>query len=143
MTKRLITLLAALLLLAFAAVGCGDDNGSDGSGGDKPAQAESGDDSGSSDSGNDATVESGDTEVPANLDEAIEQCKKSVNSAPNVSDDSKSKLEDICEKAGSGDQEDIEQAAREVCETIVKDSIPEGSPGRDAALSACETAGKQ
>jgi ABC-type glycerol-3-phosphate transport system substrate-binding protein len=133
MTKRLITLLAALLLLAFAA-GCGDDNGSDSSGSDKPAQAES---------EKDATVESGDAEAPANLDEAIEQCKKSVNQAPNVSDDSKSKLEDICEKAGSGDQEDIEAAAREVCETIVKDSIPEGSPGREAALSACESAGGQ
>jgi hypothetical protein len=138
MFKRFLTLMAAVMLLAFAAVGCGDDNdgGSNGSG-DNAAETQS------EDTTTDATVESGDVEVPANLEEAVERCKESVGQAPQISDDAKSKLEDICDKAGSGDEQEIEEAAREVCETIVEESIPDGSPGREAALSACASAGGQ
>ena len=129
--KRLITLLAAIMLLAFVVAGCGDDDAGSGSnGGDTAAETET-----------DATIESGDTSAPANLDEAVDRCKESINDSPQISDDAKSKLEGICEKAGSGDEQQVEEAAREVCETIVDESIPEGSPGREAALSACD-AGK-
>lgn len=144
MLKRLTTLLAALMLLAFVVAGCGDDGDSDSSGGGDTAAETRTDDTttDTADDTTDATVESGDVEVPANLEEAVDNCKKSVGQAPQLSDEAKSKLEDICEKAGSGDQEQIQEAAREVCETIVSESIPEGSPGREAALSACESSGR-
>jgi hypothetical protein len=133
MAKRLITLMAALLMLGFVAAGCGDDDSS-GDGGDTATQTvtetiteETGDDNG------------GGEAAPRNVEEAVEQCKQGVASAPQLSDDTKDSLEDICERAGSGDEEDIREAAAEVCREIVEDTIPSGTPGRGQALDACDS----
>jgi len=138
MLKRLTTLLAALMLLASVVAGCGDDSDSDSSGsGDTAAETQT----------EDATVEEtdtgdGDITPPANLDEAIDRCKENVDDPPQLSDETKATLKDTCEKAGSLDQEEIRDRARETCETVVKESIPEGSPGREAALSSCANRGQ-
>lgn len=155
MAKRLITLMAALLVLGFVVAGCGSDDNDSGDDGNTAAQTVTDTDTVTDDevvTDTETVTDETDTDVTsddnggavANLDQAVEQCQKSVTSAPQLSADTKSDLEEICEKAGSGDQEDIQQAAVEVCKKIVEDTIPSGTPGRDQALSACDNAaGKQ
>src|SRR6478752_7046276 len=111
MTKRLITLMAALLVLGFVVAGCGDDD-------------------------------NGGAAVPENLEQAVEQCKDNIEKAPQLSADTKDSLQEICDKAGSGNAEDIKDAAAEVCKKVAGDSIPEGTPGREQALAACDKAGQ-
>ncbi|HWH44878.1 MAG TPA: hypothetical protein VNT32_09105, partial [Thermoleophilaceae bacterium] len=84
-------------------------------------------------------------EVPDNVNEAVAQavetCKQSVGSAPQLSDEVKSDLEELCEEAASGDAEDVQKAAQEVCTKIVEESgVPEGA-AKDQALAACDQAG--
>jgi hypothetical protein len=149
MAKRSIILLAALLLLGFVAAGCGSDDDSNDNG-DTAAQTVTDTDTVT----DDEVVTDVETDVETdtdtvtsddnggasvrNVEQAVEQCKQGVKSAPHLSADTKSDLQEICEKAGSGDEEDIREAASEVCEKVVDDTIPEGTPGRDQALAACE-----
>jgi hypothetical protein len=162
MTKRLIALLATLLLLAFAAAGCGDDDGSDRSGADGRTGTEELKDKGApskagTDAGRDEEAESPESASRRKKDGArdangakapgkgigrepigpAEECAQRVRGATQLSSDSRSRLAALCEKARSGGPADVERAAREVCETIVRESIPEGSPKHDAFLRAC------
>ena len=73
---------------------------------------------------------------------AIERCKDGIdNASEQLSEDAKDSLKDICEKAGSGNVEDARDAIVEVCKKNAA-NIPEGVPGRDRAIAACEQAGK-
>jgi hypothetical protein len=135
MTKRLITLMAALLVLGFVVAGCGDDDSS-GDSGDTAAQTVTETVTDENDADN------GGATVPENLEQAVQQCKDNIEKAPQLSADTKDSLQEICEKAGSGNAEDIKDAAAEVCKKIAGDSIPEGTPGRDQALAACDKAGQ-
>jgi hypothetical protein len=151
MTKRLITLMAALLVLGFVVAGCGDDENS-GDSGDTAAQTETVTDTDVvtdaevvTDTETETVTDDTDTDadnggaiVPA---EAIERCKDGIDNAAGLSDDTKDSLQDICEKAGSGNAEKVKEAIAEVCKKNVT-SIPEGVPGRDQAIAACEQAGK-
>jgi len=142
MTKRLITLMAALLVLGFVVAGCGDDDNS-GDSGDTAAQTVTEtvtDDEVVTDTDTDA--DNGGAAVPENLEQAVQQCKDNIDKSPQLSADTKSSLQEICEKAGSGNAEDIKDAAAEVCKKIAGDSIPEGTPGREQALAACDKAGQ-
>ena len=133
MARKLYLLLVIVTASGLIAIGCGDDD-DDGGGSDEPAQEESGGTGG----GTDAPT----GEVPANVEQAIEQCKQAVNAAPQLQDDTKADLEDICEKAGSGDEDAVREASKEVCIKIIEDSVPEG-PAREQALASCEQAGQQ
>ena len=134
MFKRLLTILAAVMLLALSVAACGDDgDGSSNNGGDTAAETQSGDTTAEDTATTDA-------DVPDNLDEAIDQCKENVNQASQLSADTKGDLEEICEKAGSGNEEDIREAAVEVCKKIIDDTIPSGTPGREQALAGCDRA---
>jgi len=152
MAKRMITLMAALLVLGFVVAGCGDDDSSSDNG-DTAAQTvtdtvtddevvtdtETVTDETEAETVPDVTSDdSGGAVAPENLEQAIEQCRKNVNAAPQLSEDTKNDLEEICEKAGSGDQEDVREAAAEVCRKVVADTLPAGAPGRDQALEACD-----
>lgn len=150
MTKRLITLMAALLVLGFAATGCGDDDSS-GDSGDTAAQTVTDTDTVTEDevvTDTDTVTDETDTDVtsddnggavaPENLEQAVEQCKKNVNMSPQISEDTKNDLEEICDKAGSGDEQGIREAAAEVCRKVIEDTVPSGTPGRDQALEACD-----
>jgi len=157
MIRRLITLLAALMLLAFVVAGCGDDN-EDGNAGSSDTAAETVPDT----TTEDETVPNTDTEVETETEpesdttterteieesggaaatpstkEAVKRCKTAITVARQLSADTKADLEELCEKAASGDVQDVEDAAREVCETLVEESIPEGNPARETALDAC------
>jgi hypothetical protein len=153
MAKRLITLMAALLVAGFVIAGCGDDNSNDS--GDTAAQTVTDtvtDDEVVTDTDTETETVTDETDtdvtsddnggavVPKNLEQAVDQCKKNVNASSQLSADTKSDLEEICEKAGSGNEQDIRAAAAEVCKKIIDDTLPSGTPGRDQALAGCDNA---
>jgi hypothetical protein len=135
MIRRLGPLAVALLLAALFAIGCGDDNKSSSggsSGGSTPAATTS-TDSGSSSSGTDV---SNNPQVKA----AVASCKQSIDANPAVKSDIKGDLEAICDKAASGNPDDVKAAIKEVCQKIVESSVPAGS-AQDQAKAACAQAG--
>lgn len=144
MMRRLATLFALLLAFGVVAVGCGDDDDDKSGDSDTPAaQTDAGAGAASEDDGADAGGEEP-AGTPENVDaavaQAVEACKQSVGSAPQLSEDVKSDLEELCEEAASGDTEDVQKAAQEVCTKIVEESgVPEGA-AKDQALAACDQA---
>ena len=133
MVKRLWPVLIALLACGFIAAGCGDDDDDD-SGDDSAATTE---EATTEDSG--TAPDTGNADVDAAVQSAIDACKQSVGAAPGLSADTVSDLEGLCEEAASGDVEDAQAASVEVCKAIAEDTVPEGS-ARDTAVSACESA---
>ena len=122
---RLLLGLAALLACGVIAAGCGDDN--DDNGDDSPAATESA-----------PADTTGDVD---SVDEAVAACKENVQStAQQLSEELRGELEDLCDKAASGDEEDVREAALEACKKVIEETVPEGA-GRDQALAACENAG--
>jgi hypothetical protein len=173
MTKRLITLLAALLVLGFVAAGCGDDE-SDSAGNGDATSAQTvtdtdadtvtedetvTDDVTETDTTTDAdtvteeqteTAEGGGAAAPAPPARTKENCEKGINSAKQLDADVKEKLSSLCEKATSDDPDDVAEAAQEFCKTMVDNmysqggaDTPQGAPSRDEALEQCEQAGQQ
>lgn len=132
MTRRLWpSLLAVLGVMAFGliAAGCGDDDEGDTSS-DEPAVEET------TDGG---TVDTGDADVDAAVQAAIDSCKSSVGATPGISDDVIADLESICEEAASGDVEAAQQATVDVCVKIAEETVPAGS-AQDTAVEACQAA---
>jgi len=73
----------------------------------------------------------------AAVQQAIDACKSSVNAAPTLSAGAKSDLNNLCEKAASGDVKEAQQASEQVCEKIVEDTVPAGA-AQDQAKSTCK-----
>ena len=122
---RLLMGLAALLACGVIAAGCGDDD--DDNGDDSPAATESA-----------PADTTGDVD---SVEEAVASCKENVQStAQQLSEELRGELEDLCDKAASGDEEDVREAALEACKKVIEETVPEGA-GRDQALAACENAG--
>ena len=137
MIRKLGPLAVALMLAALFAVGCGDDDKSSDTGSTSVAVST---DSTSTDST--STDSGGGTDVSDNpqVQAAVESCKQSIDSNPAVKDDIKEDLKAICDKAASGDPEDVKSAIKEVCVKIVESSVPSGS-AQDQAKAACDQAG--
>jgi hypothetical protein len=74
------------------------------------------------------------------LDAAIENCKQQATSAPNLDDETKAEIEELCESAGTGDMEQAQEAGREVCRKIVEANVPEGD-AREQGLATCDSVG--
>ena len=75
------------------------------------------------------------------VEEAVESCKDGVQAtADQLSEELRGELEDLCDKAASGDDEDVRDAAIEACKKVIEETVPEGA-GRDQALDACENSG--
>jgi hypothetical protein len=91
-----------------------------------------------------ATTASSATSVPAvannpAVQEAVAACKHGVQSASGLSSNTKAKIEGICNKAASGDENAAKEAARELCIEIVNASpVPSGSI-KEQAIAACKT----
>jgi len=130
--KRLLVLLSALLACGLIAAGCGGDDDDDG-GDDSPATTESA----PTDTG--ATDDVTPPEDIDSVDEAVEACKDAVQAnGGSLSEDLRNDLEDICEQAAEGDEEEIREASLEICKRVVEETVPEGS-ARDQAIDACES----
>jgi hypothetical protein len=65
----------------------------------------------------------------------VAQCKQSIASAPTLSSDAKSKLSALCDKAAEGDPASLQKATAQVCQEIVKESVPQAAQA--AASAAC------
>lgn len=146
MVKRLAVLMAALMVLGFVVTGCGsDDNGSDNS--DTAAQTVTDVDTVTEDetvTDTETVTDETDTDVTSDnggaaVSQAVESCKQGIDNAQGLSDDTKDSLQEICEKAGSGDPEQIQDATVEVCKKLAGE-LPEIA--RDQALASCDQAGK-
>jgi hypothetical protein len=72
------------------------------------------------------------------VQQAVAACKSSINAAPTLTSDEKSKLDNLCTQAASGNATDIKKATSEVCIDIVKDSVPAAE--QSSAEAACPKA---
>jgi len=138
---RLHLMVAALLACGLIAAGCGDD---DDSGDDSPAATETAPadptetDPAESTETDSADTPSGDVD---SVDEAVEACKQGVQgTSGQLSEELRGDLEDICEEAADGDEEDLREASRDICRRVVEETVPEGQPARKQALEACDNA---
>jgi len=73
------------------------------------------------------------------LRKAIAQCKQNVRSSPQLSADAKKDLAEMCERAGTGDPEELREISRQVCKRIITETIDAG-PQREQALELCDSA---
>lgn len=122
MTWKSLGLLLSVLVLAFGVAACGGDDEEEPAGGGTP------------------TTENVDVPVDnEQIEAAVEQCKTSIQAQTQLSEELRAELEGICDKAGSGDIEDAQQASVEVCVKIAEEMVPEGA-ARDQVIASCEQA---
>lgn len=161
MIKRLITLLAALLVLGFVVAGCGDDESDSAGNGDTTAaetatDTVAGDETVTDDATDTVTekakktkkketetAKGGDAGAPTAPAQAKKNCERGMRSAKQLDEDVREKLVGLCDKATSDDPDDRREAAQEFCRTMVDSLYGDGRPGRDRALESCEKAGGQ
>jgi hypothetical protein len=141
MKMRLVLLVVGALLAAFVVTACGDDEDSGGGGGDTSAQTESG--GGSAEETNTEESGGGGDASDPNVQQAVEACEQQIGAQPNISEDVKSDLQEICKKAASGDEQEVREATKEVCLKLIDETAPAGPAGeqiKEQAKAACEQA---
>jgi len=79
------------------------------------------------------------TPSAAGVAQAVAACKSIITRAPTLSAATKAKVEDICNKAASGDLAGARAAAKEVCAEVINAS-PIPGPAKTQALAACQHA---
>jgi hypothetical protein len=75
---------------------------------------------------------------PADLQAAVAACKQTIQAQKTLSAGAKGKLESVCGKAAKGDTAAVKEAAREVCEEVIKTSPVPPGPARERALASCK-----
>lgn len=126
MTKRLAILVVALLPLGLAVTACGGDDDDDNATtvtAPAPTPGTEGD--------------TGATAPEESVKQAVDRCRQSIEAQPRLSSQLKQDLNEICEEAGSGDEEGVRDASRQVCRRIVEETAPAGA-AREQALAACD-----
>jgi hypothetical protein len=136
MKMRLVLLVVGLLMAGVLVAGCGDDEDSGGGGGETSAQTETGGGGGETTT---PEEEGGGGSANPNAQQAVESCKQQIGAQPGISEDVKKDLEEICQKAASGDEKDVREATKEVCIKLIEENVPEG-PAQDQAKASCEQA---
>jgi len=133
MVSRLTTWLVVALLGGVLVAGCGSSSSTSSSTSTSQSTTTAA-----------ATTAGGATTVPAvannpSVQQAVAACKHGVQSASTLSSSAKSKIEGICDKAGSGDVTAAAEAARELCVELINASpLPAGS-AKEQAIAACKT----
>jgi hypothetical protein len=144
----MIKTLATLAVVAAVVAGCG---GSSSSSSSSPASsaasssssapssttASSSDTATSSSAASTSTTPSGGAALANNptIQAAVAACKSRISAAPNLSSDAKGKLITLCDQAASGNEAAVLRAASQVCQEIVKQSVP--SSAQQQALANC------
>lgn len=134
MIKRLCTFAVLAVLGGALVAGCGSSSSSSSSA--APANTSSSASSSTASSGG-STASGGNSSIANNpaVKAAVAQCKASIAAAPTLSADAKSKLSDLCDKAAQGDPVALKKASAQVCQEIIKETVPSGSQA--AALASC------
>ncbi len=93
--------------------------------------------SGSTSTGGASTGSSGGAAIADNptVKSAVSACKTAINSAPQLSSASKTKLDALCDKAATGKLTDLRQVTYQVCQQVIKDSVPAAQ--QQTALASC------
>jgi hypothetical protein len=133
MRARLCTLCVVALSGAALLAGCGGSS-STSSSTSAPASAPATPATPSSTSGG---VSAGAGSIASNpaVQQAVAACKASINASPTLSADVKSKLVGVCDQAATGNPTAIRKATSQVCQEVVKSSVP--SSAQAAALATC------
>ena len=85
-----------------------------------------------------STAPSGTGTSSAQIQAAVSECKRIIQSQSKLPASAKVKLEGACAKAAEGDTTAVKKAAREVCEEVIDESpVPIGA-AKQAALAACK-----
>ncbi len=130
MIKRLCSLVAIAAVGGASVAGCGGSSSSSSSPRSSATPAAT-----TSTSGGSTSV---DLSKNPNVAAAVAQCKASIAAAPTLSADAKTKLQSLCEEAAKGDPASLKKATAQVCQQIIKDTVPAGAQAQ--ALASCPKA---
>ena len=143
MVRRLHPFLLPALAAAALLAGCGSSSSSSSSSGSSVATPST---SSTAQTGSTATTPASSTPTSTSPkspggEAAVASCRHGVQSLPHLKQSIKEKLEEICQKAASGDVNAKRKAAQEACRELVNASpVPPGE-ARNRALAACKNAG--
>lgn len=141
MHRKLAPLASTLVLTALLAAGCGGSDKTTASDtASTPAATATTDAASTTDTTTSTSGTSTSLADNPQVKQAIARCKASIDANPQVKDSIKEDVKAICDKAASGNPEDIKAAIRQVCEKIVESSLPPGD-ARDQAKKTCASAG--
>lgn len=143
MARRLRPSLLPALTAAVLLAGCGSSSSSSSSSGSSATTPST---SSTAQTGSTATTTTSPTptstspKLPGGA-AAVASCRHGVQSLPHLKQSVKEKLEEICQKAASGDVNAKRKAAQEACRELVNASPLPAGEARDRALAACKNAG--
>jgi hypothetical protein len=145
MARRLHASLLPALAAAVLLAGCGSSSSSSSSSGSSAATPST-PSTGQTGSSSTATTPASSTPTstspkPPGGAAAVASCRHGVQSLPHLKQGTKEKLEEICQKADSGDVNARRKAAEEACRELVNASPLPAGEARDRALAACKNAG--
>jgi hypothetical protein len=141
----MIKSIATLAVVAAVVAGCGSSSSSSSS----PAASSAASSSSQAPSSSSETATSTSSAAPTStaasggaglsnnptVQAAVAACKQRIAGAPNLSSDAKTKLTNLCDQAASGNEAAVLKAAAQVCQEIVKQSIPQAA--QQQALASC------
>jgi hypothetical protein len=141
----MIKSIATLAVVAAVVAGCGSSSSSSSS----PAASSAASSSSAAPSSSSETATSTSSAAPTStaasggaglsnnptVQAAVAACKQRIAGAPNLSSDAKTKLTNLCDQAASGNEAAVLKAAAQVCQEIVKQSIPQAA--QQQALASC------
>ena len=145
MVRRLHASLLPILAAAVLLAGCGSSSSSSSSSGSSaatsstPSTAQTGSSSAAT-TPTSSTPTSTSPKLPGGA-AAVASCRHGVQSLPHLKQSTREKLEEICQKADSGDVNAKRKAAQEACRELVNASPLPAGEARDRALAACKNAG--
>jgi len=135
MTNRLCSVATIVASGGLLLAGCGSSSSSSSPSTSSSATSSAPAATPTSTSPNSTSISSGGTSAPANLSQAVARCKASIASAPQLSADAKNKLNTLCDKAAKGNTADLRKSTAQVCQEIVKESVP--ASYQQQALANC------
>jgi hypothetical protein len=135
MLKRLGSLTALFAVSAVIVTGCGSSSSSSSSSTSSSSAAAPASTSSATSTPTTSSASSGSVASNPTVVAAVARCKQSINAAPQLSADAKSKLDGLCDQAAKGDPAALQKASAQVCQQIIKDTVPANA--QPAALASC------
>lgn len=133
MTHKLCVALIVAVTGGAALAGCGSSSSSS-----SGASGSGGSGSAASSSTSSTAASGGSVASDPAVQQAVATCKATIARAPTLTADLKTKLESICDKAATGNPQDLKQAESQVCTEVIKATVPQAVQSQ--ALAACPKA---